>query len=216
MENRFCSVRPQVRAEGDEAGKSVTGYASVFYDGTKDTEYVMFDDAWGVDVERIMPGAFNSMFSRGDDVRALFNHDSNNVLGRASAGTLRLSVDARGLRYEANLPETSVASDVLVLLKRGEVTGSSFSFWLKREGIEFEITTDQDGRQRTIWKIIDFARVYDVGPVTFPAYEATTAESRSGVKEPTDSARLRSELRAIASRDADKLRLANALVLFGK
>lgn len=169
MERRFVGVTDALRVRvGDSADKpSISGYASVFYDGTDRTEYQLFDDV----VERIMPGAFDRALREADDVRALFNHDPNMPLGRTTAGTLTLSIDNAGLRYDIQPGDTTVARDVREHVKRGDVTGSSFSF----------VPTDEDIRkEESRWiREIRGVRLYDVGPVTFPAYGATSADARS-------------------------------------
>src|SRR5689334_2288993 len=81
----------------------ISGYAAVFYDGSPGTEYQM----WQGFSERIMPGAFDRCIREGHDVRALFNHDPNYPLGRTSAGTCRLSIDKRGLKYEIDPPNST-------------------------------------------------------------------------------------------------------------
>lgn len=158
-----AGVRLEERA--DEASK-ISGYASVFYDGTKRTEYQLWDGA----VERIMPGSFDDAI-KNDDVRALFNHDPNQVLGRTQSDTLKLSVDKRGLKYEIEPGDTQVARDVSEHIRRGDVDGSSFAF----------IVTDSDWRTEDSVDIREIRSVelYDVGPVTYPAYSTTTAESNA-------------------------------------
>ncbi len=118
--------------------------------------------------ERIAPTAFNNALRR-DDPLALFNHDSNMVLGRVSSGTLRLSVDSVGLRYDIDPPDTTVGRDVSELLARGDVCGSSFAFVVPPGG---ESEWYEGGK--LICEIHDL-ELYDVGPVCFPAYPATTA-----------------------------------------
>jgi HK97 family phage prohead protease len=151
------------RAEGQPP--RISGYASVFYDGTANTEYQLWE---GV-VERIMPGTFDRALQH-DDVRALFNHDPSDVLGRTAAKTLRLSVDKFGLAYSVDLGDTQAARDVLEYIRRGDVTGSSFSF---------EVTDETEAREngKRVFEIRG-VKLWDVGPVTFPAYTATTAEAR--------------------------------------
>lgn len=152
----------------DRADKTpvVSGYAAVFYRaGAAGTEF----DWFGMR-ERIMPGTFDRAI-REDDVRALFNHDANLVLGRTGPKTLRLSVDATGLRYEIDPPDTQAGRDVVASIRRGDVSGSSFGF----------AVTDEDIRKENdVWiREIRGVRLYDVSPVTFPAYEGTTAEARA-------------------------------------
>lgn len=164
IQRRARPLRPELREESEKS-PVIAGYASVFYDGTPDTEY----ELWSGLRERIMPGAFDRAI-REDDVRALMNHDPDNLLGRTATGTLRLLVDKRGLYYEIDPPATSYGADLMAILRRGDISGSSFSF--RVTGEEWKRDGDED--------IIEITGValYDVGPVTFPAYEATTAEAR--------------------------------------
>jgi uncharacterized protein len=169
FEKRFSSFSvPQVmryEKDGDEK-KKVVGYGAVFYrEGDSRTEYELFK---GVK-ERIAPTAFDSALER-DDIRSLFNHDPNFVLGRQSAGTLRLSVDEVGLRYEVDLPDSRM--DVAEAIKRGDVTGSSFWFRPTSE------RQDSDSEGNLIYTIEDL-ELREVGPVTFPAYEGTVSEMRT-------------------------------------
>lgn len=180
-ESRIVRVLPMQRAEiridGDQSPK-IVGYASVFYNGKPETEYRMYDDL----VERIMPGAFDKTLKGADDVRALFNHNPDMILGRISAETLELRQDEVGLWYEIDPGDTTVAVDVMKHIRRSDVTGSSFGF---------EVT---DQTFRTVDKVdireIRGARVYDVGPVTFPAYEGTESQIRA-----TEAAEIRSMAR---------------------
>lgn len=124
-------------------------------------------------LEAIAPGAFDEVLSRSDtDVRALINHDPQMLLGRQSAGTLRLKADDAGLFFEVDLPDTSYANDLRALVARGDVTGASFG-WVPGE----DTWTTRNGRQlRTHTQIKELV---DVSPVTFPAYTATDVELRS-------------------------------------
>jgi HK97 family phage prohead protease len=168
IERRFLSIglAPiKVERADDKQPARISGYASVFYDGTPNTEYSPWEDM----TERIMPGAFDRAV-REDDVRALFNHDPNQILGRTAAGTASLSVDKFGLAYSATPPDTQTAREVMEHLRVGNITGSSFSFnvldggWIKENG-------------KDIYQV-RAVELYDVGPVTFPAYTATTAQAR--------------------------------------
>lgn len=161
-----------VRETGKEP--AIIGYAAVFYRADDPgTEF----ELWTGCKERIMPGCFDRAM-REDDCRGLFNHDPNCVLGRTKAGTMRLSIDAMGLQYEIAPSSVTINSDVREMIKRGDVTGSSFSFEV----------TDQDDIVEDGIRIrqIRGVKLYDVGPVTFPAYESTTAEAR---KADTEGAR---------------------------
>lgn len=169
IERRFTphsSANVRVEQRGDEP-PAIIGYAAVYYDGTPGTEYKLFEDL----IERIMPGAFDRAIREHDDTRGLFNHDSNLVLGRTSAGTLKLASDPVGLRYEIAPGKTTVAADVQEHIRRRDVTGSSFAFLIEEQ----------------VWRTVDkidyreilSVRLYDVGPVTYPAYEATSVGVRS-------------------------------------
>lgn len=180
MERRFLNTaRSRVECRGDTAGNAtVEGYAAVFYDGTPDTQFELWDGA----VERVMPQAFDRALVDNDDARALFNHDPNQLLGRRSADTLKLSKDGSGLRYSIVTGDTAVARDVVQHIRRGDLQGSSFAFRvLKQEWREEKL---DDGHHLEIREILD-VELFDVGPVTFPAYEATTTDVRSadGVAE---------------------------------
>jgi HK97 family phage prohead protease len=145
----------------DKTGKkkvTIRGYAALFQSDSQDL---------GGFVERILPGAFDNVISRGTDVVGLYNHEPMFLLGRESAGTLRLSVDERGLRYEIDAPESR--ADVVEAIERGDVRGSSFAFKVKGQGERW--SKMQDGRQ--LREIVDFDGLFDVGPVLRPAYPAT-------------------------------------------
>lgn len=152
--------------ERDGGIAQIRGYAAVFYDGTPGTEFKM-----GNIRERIMPGAFRKAIDRGDDVRALFNHDPNMILGRRSAKTLKLFEDSKGLRYIIDTPNTTVGRDVAEYLRRGDVGGSSFGFQAEEE----EWRDDEGGHIRELRSL----GLFDVGPVTYPAYTGTEASLRS-------------------------------------
>lgn len=157
----------------ERAGKPpcITGYAAVYYNGHRSTEYELFPGA----IERIMPGAFSGVLGGAPDVRGLFNHDPNYPLGRSAAGTLRLMADDKGLRYEIDPPDSEMGKTVMEALRRGDVSGSSFSFGLNKGDAEWRDMPDGS----EIREIKSFSRLYDVGPVTFPAYEGTSAACRS-------------------------------------
>lgn len=160
-EGRMVAAKVEVRAA--EGRKTIVGYGAVF-----NVETVIA----GFFREQIMPGAFAGLLR--SDVRSLFNHDPNYVLGRVSAGTLTLSEDATGLLYTVT-PPASFPPHIIENLERNDVTGSSFGFTVKRD----EWTRPSTAGElplRTIWEVED---LLDVGPVTFPAYEETSAEARN-------------------------------------
>lgn len=168
VQNRTTPRPPSLVKRADGLLPTITGFAAVYYDpADPGTEYKLWYDT----VERIRPGAFTRAIG-GDDVRALFNHDPNHVLGRTKAGTLRLFDDAKGVRYEIDPPDTMSGRDTVTVLQRGDVSGSSFSFVPDR--VTFEEVRQEDGSWRYI-RWVEDVTLYDVGPVTFPAYPSTDA-----------------------------------------
>ena len=156
---------PEVRA-ADGAAPVLVGYAAVFDQRTD------IGDWW---TEEIAPGAFAAAIGDGADVRALFNHSADHVLGRTKAGTLTLREDETGLRYEIALPDTTVAKDVLANIRAGNITGSSIGFTVRAE----EWTKPTTPADMPLRRITEVEWLRDVGPVTFPAYEQTTAEAEA-------------------------------------
>ena len=142
----------------------ITGTAAVFYDGTPRTEYHLGGNVF----ERIGRNAFDTALRSDADVLGLFNHSLDNLLGRTSAGTLQLSIDQRGLNYRIPQAETDIAKRVMTWQQTGDITGSSFWFRI-RDGGE-NIFREED---RIIREVTDVDLI-DVGPVTTPAYEATS------------------------------------------
>lgn len=155
----------ELRQNQDSGGATIRGVAAVF-----DT---MSENLGGFR-EVIAPGAFDDTDM--SDVRGLFNHDSNFVLGRTRSNTLRLKVTERGLEYEIDAPETQTIRDlVMEPLKRGDITQSSFGFIVGRGNDQWD--EDEEGRiVRTINRINE---LFDVSPVTFPAYRDTDAGAAS-------------------------------------
>ena len=153
--------------EMEPDGKTVTGYAAVFNS--------LSEEMWGFR-ERIDPAAFREADI--SDVRALFNHDPNMLLARTSSGTLKLEVDERGLRYSFDLPDTTAGRDLGELLRRGDVTQSSFGFTIADD--EWIESRDNDGNVEEVTRVIKkVKRLYDVSPVTYPAYPDTSVAVRS-------------------------------------
>ena len=146
-----------------EQGARLTGYAALFDS---------LSENMGGFSERIACGAFRDVLT--GDTRALMNHDPNFVLGRTKAGTLKLKEDQKGLLVEIFPPDTAWARDLVVSIKRGDVSQMSFGFGVDPEGEEW---SKSNGSQvRTIRKV---ARLYDVSVVTYPAYSETSVSARS-------------------------------------
>jgi HK97 family phage prohead protease len=120
--------------------------------------------------EEIAPGAFDDVLN--NDCRCLFNHNSSNVLGRTTNETLKLQVVDNELRFESVLPNTQTARDVYELVSRGDVNQCSFQFTIETED-RLEISPKE-----VVYRITKIKQLYDVGPVTFPAYQDTTVSAR--------------------------------------
>lgn len=159
-ERRFLNHEFRV---SQDATPVISGYAAVFDTASNDIGWT----------EEIDPHAFDSVMANSPDVRALWNHNPDHVLGRTKSGTLSLNVDARGLAYSITAPNTTVARDLVVSMRRGDVTQSSFSFWVQRD----QWTDNPDGTVTR--RILEFGELYDVSPVTYPAYDAANANVRS-------------------------------------
>lgn len=166
-ERRFITF--ELRAGKAETGEMrISGYSAKF-DMWTEIPY------WGEYYrERIAPGAFADTIAAGDDVRALFNHDPNIVLGRTANGTLVLREDDTGLWMENVLPETTQARDIYTLIERGDITQQSFAFEVMPEGETWAFPSKAP-MERTLTNL----RLWDVSPVTYPAYVDTTVAARS-------------------------------------
>ncbi len=160
-----------IEHRGPGGGNIISGYAAVFYD--PEIEGSQFELYRGL-VERIDPNAFNRALEEQHDVRGLVNHDPGQLLGRVSSGTLTLSVDDGGLRYTIDVPDTQAGRDTVTSIQRGDLDGSSFAFHVRDDSID----PDPDTPGQDIRTIRDLNLV-DVGPVPFPAYQATTTGARS-------------------------------------
>lgn len=155
------------------AGKEFSGFAAVYYDGTPKTEYGLGP---GI-VERVLPGAFDSVLASGEDVFALYHHQESMMLGRRSAGSLTLENTPQGLRYSVPFDATDPTHQtVAARIRRGDVRGSSVTWKVPESGQSFERRSSDGAIIRNIRKV---AVMLDVGPTHLPAYVGTSAELRS-------------------------------------
>jgi HK97 family phage prohead protease len=163
IETRRLTVNDfEVRQGPAGDGMSFSGYAAVF---NSDSEPLPF-------VERIAPGAFRRSLKSKNNIRMYLNHDSSMLLATTRAKTLRLMEDERGLKVEADLPDTTVGRDLSTLIQRGDVDSMSFGFSVPPKGDSWS----DDGMVRELKEV----RLYEVSVVTgFPAYQATSASVRS-------------------------------------
>ena len=174
-ETRVLTGQVELRAaDGEDTKPKVRGYAAVF---GKESENLGSENYQFREI--IEAGAFDDVLK--DDVRALLNHDPNFILARSKAGegTLRIGTDDTGLWYEFDAPDTQAGRDLMESLKRGDIDQSSFSFTVSGDGQSSEETRVGDGPSlvnRTISKV---SRLFDVSPVTYPAYPDATVALRS-------------------------------------
>jgi HK97 family phage prohead protease len=159
MERRAYNFTVEKR---DDETKKLIGHAAVF-DTIGDGGFFR---------EKISPGAFTKSI-QSDDVRALFNHDSNYVLGRNTAGTLKLSEDQRGLVVEIDPPDTQWARDLLTSIERGDISQMSFGFETIKDSWERGAKNEPDLRT------LEEVKLWDVSPVTFPFYLETDIALRN-------------------------------------
>ncbi len=157
-EIRTNSVDFEVRAEGD--GMSFTGYASVFNSPSEDL---------GGFIEYVAPGAFKRSLQSRNEVKLLWNHDSGEPLASLRGGTMQLVEDNRGLKVTAQLPNTTRGRDIAELLRTKVIDSMSFGFNVIKD------SWSSNGQTRTLESV----RLFEVSIVSFPAYEATTAQVRS-------------------------------------
>jgi uncharacterized protein len=155
-------VELRAAPEGSKSPGVLVGYSAVFESPSEDL---------GGFVERIRPGAFARSLRNGADVLALVDHEPSRLLGRLSAGTLRTREDARGLRVEVDLPDTSVGRDTAVSIARGDLRGMSFSFVTRSDRWDLSGAPAQR-------ELLD-VDLLDVGPVASPAYRETSVALRS-------------------------------------
>lgn len=151
------------------SGRKLAGYAAVFDQETRVADFT----------EIVRPGAFRGSLA-GRDILCLVDHDPGRLLARTSSGTLRLEEDAKGLRFELDLPDTSEGRDILALAERGDLGGMSFGFSVPKGGELWQ------GKRRELRHVT----LHEISVVhAWPAYRGTTVEPRA--KTPRLNAALR-------------------------
>lgn len=156
----FTCEELEVRSEGDS--RTISGHAAKFN---------VLSENLGFFREQIKPGAFGS--SIGGDIRALWSHDFSQVLGRTKNGTLRLQEDEIGLRFELDLPDTTLGRDAYTSIKRGDVTAMSFGFFVKRD------SWVHGGEGQPDIRTLEDIELFEISPVAFPAYPQTEVHTRA-------------------------------------
>jgi HK97 family phage prohead protease len=197
IERRVLAIADdlEVRAEG-ETKHHIVGHAAVF-----DRWTTLYEGESLVWREVVRPGAFREAITARQDVAALFNHDSNYVLGRTTSGTLILTEDATGLLTDTDPPDSPTIRDlVLTPIARRDITQMSFSFTVRRA---VEVTTtskegvtviENGGERVTRWfegnqqhedRELLSLDLFDISPVTYPAYKDTdvTLRERGAARE---------------------------------
>jgi len=169
-------VALEIRSAGDVQGhgRTVSGYAAVFARPADLGDFV----------EEIRSGAFTASLASGENVKALYHHQTDALLGTTRAQTLRLAQDDRGLRFALDLPDTTHGRDLAELVKRGDISGCSFGFrvraggeaWEQRSGKPYRLLTDVD--------LVEITLTHD------PAYQDTSVALRSKPGDAPDTARL--------------------------
>lgn len=208
-------VRVEVREKEDGTkAQRIVGHAAVFNEWC-----TLYSDDYGEMRERVNPSAFARAIREKQDVRALFNHDSNIVLGRTTAGTLTLSADRDGLVAVIDPPTTQTVRDlVLTPIDRGDVSGMSFAFDAVRAATRSETENDDgsttfdrggdrltvryEGKRQIIERELVDVDLFDVSPVTYPAYEGTDCSLRN--RSVPDIETLVREVRSSVRRPAPK------------
>jgi uncharacterized protein len=165
-----------LRADGGQAADSeftLRGLAASYNSLSKDL---------GGFREKILPGAFRSAVASRSDVRCLFNHSADHVLGRVAAGTLTLTESPEGLSFRCQLdPNNTEHRNLHSSVKRGDISECSFAFTLAADGSDedFNEGVDEEGKRCVVRSIRNITNLFDVSVVTNPAYNSTSVQARS-------------------------------------
>ena len=168
IERRTYVVQDVEARQADDGVMRLSGYAAVFNDASVPLPFK----------ERIAPGAFRKTLSEAPDVRLLINHEGL-PLARTKNGTLTLTEDDRGLRFDAELADTQEARDIYTLVQRGDVDQMSFAFRVIRQN------WSKDKTERTLTEVS--LADGDVSVVTYPAYPTTSVEARKRIADALDA-----------------------------
>lgn len=147
----------EIRNDEGTEGNAITGYALKFSRWSQDL---------GGFKEIISPGALDGADM--SDVRALIDHTPTNIIGRNTAGSLKIEIDDIGLKFRCQLPNTTYARDLMENIRNGNINQCSFAFTVEDEEIDYD--EEADMFSRTIKK---FREILDVSVVTYPAYRDT-------------------------------------------
>lgn len=171
MSKELRSVKCQYRAEKTEE-KGMFAYGTPILYGVRTT---LWDDKYERVDEIIEPGAAAESI-KNDDIRSVWNHDPGIVLGRKSSGTMIIEDTKDGVQVEIMFPDSEEGRSKFETIRRGDVDQMSFAF----DSLEREVTREEkDGEKSVILVTQKRIKVYEVSPVTFPAYEDTTINARA-------------------------------------
>lgn len=199
IQNEGCQFRSSTNEDGEEQ-KYVTGIGVVY---NKDTEI------WPGFIERIAPGAFKNSLKSGGVVKSFINHRASNILSTTkSTPALELKDSKEGLQFTSPIPPTTYGNDLVVNLERENIKGASFSFTINEGGEKYKV--DKDG---TMYRTITDAVLYEIGPVTNPAYEQTEVSLRSKEHVLEKVKELTNENQQVVNRSNDELDIINAFLL---
>lgn len=169
--------KPKIReAKGGESeSRTIEGYAIVF-----GVESVILTDYWDKYREIIEPGAITQERLQGMDIKMTMYHNREKLLARSNKGegTLKLTVDEVGVRYEFEVPNTEDGNTALELVKRGDLSGSSFMYWSdEASGVSYEKTKEG----LLLRRVKTIGEIYDMTIAADPAYTETTAMTREAI-----------------------------------
>jgi HK97 family phage prohead protease len=146
--------------------------------------------------ERIAPGAFARTLRDGHPIYAVHYHDFADLLGSTKSGTLKLSEDAHGLRFELSVPDTSLGRDVHTLVRRGDLVHMSFSFYVNGAAGERWEEMPDGSIERTLLDVT----LLEVSTVALPAYPASSVSARAQMRAAAQSTRNRMAKRLMQAR----------------
>jgi uncharacterized protein len=193
MENKTerRTVNASLRAEQSDSLHQIRGYAATFNSPSKDL---------GGFTEVVAPGAFKRALKEGQEVKALFNHSADYVMGRTGNHTLQLEEDERGLKFRCQLnPNVTWHQDLWQSIRRGDIAECSFAFKASEAGQRWEQRKDKSGKPCAVRTLTD-VDLMDISAVCYPAYNNTSVSARSFDYQLSDAdvdSFLRSELRRI-------------------
>lgn len=178
MREVHTPFRPNVReaAEGEAPSRRIEGYAIVFGE-----ESVLIVDWWDAYREVIEPGAVTTEDLKEWDIKMTLWHNRERLLARRryDEGTLTLDVDEKGLKYSFEAPNTPDGDTALELVRRGDISGASFTFYLDERNARYE-----DREDGTIIRYVEkISRITECTLASDPAYLQTTATAEREAPE---------------------------------